>query len=171
MKFQRVILAIVIFLMIGAQAHAQKDKTTTIFLVRHAEKVKDGTKDPALTFEGKQRANELKDILQHVDLAAVYSTNFKRTKNTAMPTATAQNLKVKLYNPMDSGKFLDGVLKKHKGKNILIVGHSNTIPALVNSLLGDQRYEALADSDYNNLFIVTITRGAEADVLQLTFKP
>lgn len=171
MKFQRIIGLIVILLMIGLQANAQKDRTTTIFLVRHAEKVKDGSKDPELTFEGKQRAIELKNILAKVKLEAVYSTNYKRTRNTAMPTAEEQGLKVKLYNPMDSGKFLDGLLKKHKGGNILIVGHSNTIPALVNSLLGAQKYEALADSDYSNLFIVTITRGSDADVVQLTFAP
>lgn len=153
------------------QTSAQKQEITKVFLVRHAERVNDGTKDPELSHSGKQRSETLKNMLHKIDFAAIYATNYKRTRNTAKPLADAQNLSIELYNPMDSRKFLDGVLSKHMGKTILVVGHSNTIPLLVNTLLGEEKYQALAEDEYSNLFMVSIVQGTDAQVIQLTFDP
>lgn len=165
------VFLLILGLFLSVETYAQKEEITKIFLVRHAEKEKDGGKDPKLTYVGQQRAAALVDILQKVDIAAVYSTNYKRTRNTAKPLASAKKLKIQLYNPMDSRKFLDGVLEKHKGKTILVVGHSNTIPLLINSLLGEEKYESLDENEYSNLFMVSIVYGRDADVVQLTFNP
>lgn len=165
------VILLFVAILYSPNAWAQKQEITKIFLVRHAEKKKDGSKDPGLTTVGKQRAMTLSKMLQKVDLAAVYSTDYKRTKNTGKPTADSKKMKIELYNPMDSRKFIDNILEKHLGKSVLVVGHSNTIPLLVNTLLGEEKYDALKDDDYDNLFIVSILHGTDSEVIQLTFEP
>jgi 2,3-bisphosphoglycerate-dependent phosphoglycerate mutase len=147
---------------------ADKAQNTTLFLVRHAEKVGDGSADPALTPEGTARAQELAYILQHVKLDAVYSTPYIRTKNTALPTAQEKGLEIRLYEPHDES-FILKVLDEFAGGKILIVGHSNTIPALVNQLPGSEKYRDLPESTYDNLFVVSMPAEGQAVILRLRF--
>lgn len=137
-------------------AFVSNTQQTTFILMRHAEKVQDGSKDPALTKEGEERSIKLKGLLASQDITAVYSTPYVRTKSTVQPTAESHDLTVVEYKPMQE-EFLKGLLEKHSGGTIVIVGHSNTIPNLVNELLGEEKYAQLDDSDYNDLFIVTVT--------------
>lgn len=144
---------LIVFFAAGSLLHAQQ---TTFILMRHAEKVQDGSKDPALTQEGVKRSMRLKELLASQDIAAVYSTPYIRTKSTVQPTAEEHQLAVMDYKPMQDG-FLQSLLDKYQGETIVIAGHSNTIPTLVNELLGEEKYAQLDDSDYNDLFIVTVT--------------
>ena len=100
-------------------------------------------------------------------LDAVYSTNYNRTKETAKPTAASQHLKVTLYHPLkiDYTAFK----KETKGKTVLIVGHSNTIPNFVNALIGKNKYKQIADNNNANLYIVTLI-GDKISDLQLYIK-
>ena len=86
----------------------------------------------------------------------MYSTNYKRTQQTALPIAKEQNLEIISYTAKEliSEKFI----ADNKGKNIVIVGHSNTTPELVNRLLGEKKYEDIADRENNNVFIVTLNK-------------
>lgn len=170
-RFEFKVFFIAVLLLSTQAIIAQKQEITKIFLVRHAEKVKDGGADPELTYTGKQRAEQLNKMLAKVDISAIYSTNYKRTRNTAQPLAAAKQLHIELYNPMDSRKFIDGILEKHYGKTVFVVGHSNTIPLLLNTLLGEEKYEMLDDDEYSNLFMVSIIQGSDAEVIQLTFNP
>ncbi len=154
---------------VPAQAPADEEAApTTLILVRHAEKAADGTLNPPLTQEGEARAAELANLLGHVHLDAVYSTPFKRTQDTVLPTARAKGLEVASYRA-DQDDFLDMVLKDHRGGTVLICGHSNTVPVLVNQLLGREEYEQLDDSVYDNLFIVSVPAAAPARALRLRF--
>lgn len=146
----------------------ERDLPTTFILVRHAEKADDGTDDPHLTFEGASRAEELAYMLSNIRLSAVYSTPFHRCRETAEPVARRQAKKVRLYQPNEQG-FIERVLKEHSGGTVLIVGHSNTVPALVNVLTGSEDYPWLHDSVYDNLFIVTAEEIGSAKVLWLRF--
>ena len=137
-------------------AFVSNTQQTTFILMRHAEKVQDGSKDPALTKEGIQRSMKLKELLVSQEINAVYSTPYARTRATVAPTAKANELAVTEYKPMEKG-FLKETLDKHLGETILIAGHSNTIPDLVNELIGDKKYSQLDENDYNYLFIVTVT--------------
>jgi broad specificity phosphatase PhoE len=141
---------------------------TTLILVRHAEKAADGTLNPPLTQEGEARAAELAYLLGHVELAAVYSTPFKRTRDTVLPLARARGLEVESYRA-DHSDFLETVLREHGGGTVLICGHSNTVPLQVNELLGREEYTQLADAVYDNLFIVSIPAAGPARVLRLRF--
>jgi 2,3-bisphosphoglycerate-dependent phosphoglycerate mutase len=129
-------------------------KTTTYYIVRHAEKETTNTmtSDVPLSDAGKQRAEALKYLLQKENIKHIFSTNFIRTKSTAQPLAGAINVPIEIYDPKDQAfvsklKSLDG--------NILIVGHSNTVDDLVNELSGKKELNGdLPDSEYGDLFIV-----------------
>lgn len=140
-------------------------ETTTYYLVRHAEKdTSDKTnRDPALITIGEQRAENLVSVLQEVLFDAVYSTDYKRTKDTAKPLAEANHLETIIY---DIRQFDFKIFREQtKGKTVMIVGHSNTTPFFANSLLGEKRYENLDESVYDNLYIVTITANKTSSIL------
>lgn len=128
---------------------------TTIYLVRHAEKSKKNPRDPDLTKAGKDRAQALKKLLKKEKFAAVYSTKTKRTMQTGQPVADANKLTIENYDYRDM-KFLSKLFDKHPGKNVLLVGHSNTIPALLNHLIEEDRYKDLDEKMYDNLVKVRV---------------
>ena len=148
--------------------YANLDSVTIIFLVRHAEKVKDGSEDPILTPEGKTRADELMYILKHVKLDAIYSTQYKRTKQTVLPTAEDKNIKIHNYKPGERG-FLKKVINSHPGGAVLIVGHSNTIPVLANKLAGRKEFNDLNDATYDNLFIAQVYPNGQTKIIRMRF--
>jgi broad specificity phosphatase PhoE len=137
-------------------------KTTTYYIVRHAEKESftpmnnsTMTSDVPLSEAGKERAVALKDVLQKENIQYIFSTDYIRTKSTAQPLANAINVPIKIYDAKDTGfvnrlKSLDG--------NVLIVGHANTVDDLVNKLCGEKKLSGdLPDSQYGDLFIVKRT--------------
>jgi broad specificity phosphatase PhoE len=149
-------------------APGDQDGITAFFLVRHAEKVRDGSADPPLTASGAARAEELAYMLKHIDLNAIYSTPYRRTKQTVMPTAREKGLDVKLYKPGDKG-FLAMVLHEYPGGNVLIVGHSNTIPGMANELRGAFAFSDLDDSTYDNMFIACVPAEGKPVILRMRF--
>lgn len=148
---------------------AESEGITTIILVRHAEKIQDDSSDPLLTHKGKVRSEELAYMLKHVNLDAVYSTPYIRTKQTVLPTAKEHGLEIKLYAAKKEKDFLKKILKIHPKKTILIVGHSNTIHVMANVLLGEYRFEELDESIYDNLFIIAVSAKGEATVTRVRF--
>lgn len=139
--------------------------TSTYYFIRHAEKDRTdpADKNPHLTEIGQERANHWSNILGHIKFDAVYSTDYNRTKETAQPTASKNNLDITLYDPknIDAQSFM----KDNKGKMVLIVGHSNTTPTFVNKILGHNKYEDIDDSNNGNLYIVTINGDSIIDQL------
>jgi len=146
-------------------AFAQKTAITTFILVRHAEKVVDGTKDPELKPEGIERAKQLAAILRETKVDAIYSTDFKRTKNTVLPYATAKNLSVNVYEAFKETE-IENMLKKHAGGTVLVSGHSNNIPWIANRLLGKEEYGDFADDDYGNILIISVVE--KGNVVKIT---
>ncbi len=110
--------------------------------------------NPDLTKKGEQRATEWKAYFDDKKIDAIYSTNFKRTMNTARPTAIGNGLEIKTYNPskLNSSSFK----KNTKGKNVLVVGHSNTTAQFANAILKRNEAPEIDESDYGNLYIVRI---------------
>mgnify|MGYP000342000450 CR=1 FL=1 len=120
----------------------------TLYLVRHAEK-QQAQSNPSLTECGLFRANQLAQILSFEKFQHVYSTQYKRTRETATPLATAQNLPIKYYAPNALEQFAFQ-LKKQQA-NALIVGHSNTTPMLVN-LLAETNLAKLSEDEFSMLY-------------------
>ncbi len=138
---------------------------STYYFIRHAEKDRSdaSNKNPHLLEIGKLRAEHWNEVLKNVKFDAVYSTDFNRTIETAQPTAKKNNLKLTFYDfkKIDISNFL----KTTHGKNVLVVGHSNTTPNFVNSVLGYKKYEEIEDNNNSNLYIVTISSDSISDVL------
>ena len=86
--------------------------------------------------KGLERAKRWAEYFKNIDLDAVYSTNYKRTMQTATPTAESKKLEIKIYSPR---RMYDSIFQKEtKGKSVLVVGHSNTTPFFVNEILGEK---------------------------------
>lgn len=132
-------------------------ETTVYYLIRHAEKDRSTTgKDPILTEKGLERAANWAKIFTSIKLDQIYSTDFKRTQQTALPTATEKALEIQSYDP--DIIYDEGFKRKTKGKTVLIVGHSNTTPAFVNAIIGKQKHGDISDNDNGKLYKVTLTK-------------
>lgn len=131
----------------------RKGQTSTLYLVRHAEKADDGTPDPDLTEDGLSRAARLATILSDKNIEYIFSSDYKRTQQTAAPLADRLGLDVRSYDPGDFSTLIT-FIDDHPG-NVLVVGHSNSTPSLCNALIGEERYASFDESDYGNLIIVT----------------
>ncbi len=147
---------------------AQKKEVTTVILVRHAEKADDGTRDPFLSDAGKERAQALVDLLRETKVDAIYTTAYNRTRETVAPLAIVKSQALKVYAPKDK-EALKKIMEEGRGKTIVMVGHSNTIPWVANELLGEEKYPDWGDDDYDNVLIVSVFGDGDANVAWLNY--
>ncbi len=134
---------------------------TTFYLMRHADKdtINGDKNDPPLTEEGKKRAENWAEYFSNETINAIYTTNYDRTMHTIFYLARDKDISAEIYYP---GQLFDNeFLKKVQGQNVVIVGHSNTIPQMVNKMIGEEKYSDIDDDDYNNLYVVTF-KGTKA---------
>ncbi len=141
----RSLLVALVFLSVSVSAQ------TTYILVRHAEKESGSSNqmmsnDPMLSKEGEARALSLAKLLEKQPIDAIYSTNYNRTRNTVMPLAEAKGIAVQIYEKQPDVANMKGT--------VVICGHSNTIPALANLLIGKEQFKNFEDSDYGNILII-----------------
>ena len=158
----RQILLIFLLACTYSYGQAQTDLTTFI-LIRHAEKADDGTRNPGLTAEGKDRAERFKTMFAEAGVTAIYSTPYKRTKNTVAPLANSLNLEITEYDPR-SREFLNEIMTNHKGGTIVVSGHSNTTPFVTNWLIGEDRFQQLSEKVYGNIYVVTVSEIGNGNV-------
>lgn len=143
-------------------------------LVRHAETAPDGSRDPGLSAEGHERARRLSALVGDGELRAVYATEYRRTQETAAPVAEGAGVDVTVV-PYGAGP-LDGYaaavaalvrqdLADDPGGVVLVVGHSNTVPALAEALAG-QPVAPIGEAEYDRVVRVRLRSGGaslEAD--------
>lgn len=152
-----------LILILGACTSQNSPKT--IYIVRHAEKQLEGN-DPELAYVGGVRAKKLAQILQDQQIKHVFSTDFKRTRLTAEPTALAAGLEIQSYDPKNSEAFAEQ-LRGLEG-NVLVVGHSNTVSQLANSFVGEgEKYADLTDLEYDFIYVVTLESNSSSVVRKL----
>ncbi len=150
---------LVLVIVLGGGLASTAAAQGTVFLVRHAERADDanagpkmtGT-DPDLSGQGVLRAQALARTLKDAKITAIYTTEYKRTRQTAAPLATALGVQVTEV----SSKDLPGLFQKVRTApgNVLVVGHSNTVPAVIKEL-GVAEPVSIAETEYDNLFVVT----------------
>lgn len=160
MKF-RIILFLFAFSMLGCSSNddSQPDPQpvqTVVYLIRHAEKA-DSSADPDLSPGGLQRAESWALLLEDITFEAFYSTDYNRTRQTIAPIAASNGKDVQIYNPW--GFTLEQVVLAYPGKNVFIVGHSNTIPQLINDYIGSDVYPDMAENEFGNLYKITVIDG------------
>jgi broad specificity phosphatase PhoE len=156
-----VTLCMSFFFGITNAAHAQ-----TIYIVRHAEKLTDTTQmdmmsrnDPPLTREGYQRAEALAGYLKKKNIGYIFVTPYSRTRSTALPTADLTKTKIDFYGPSVDMSFIQKI--RSLDKDVLVVGHSNTVDDLVNQLMGQTLLTDLSDKEYDRIFIVQRNKKGE----------
>ena len=150
----KTLLALVAFLLLAASQLAAQ--TTTIILVRHTEKTTE-EKDPALTEEGTRRAEALAAALADTRVDAIYITQYQRTSLTAAPLATRRQLTPTVITagvPDHPRNVATRLLENERGRTVLVVGHSNTIPAIIAALGGPA--VTIADAEHDHLFVLQI---------------
>jgi broad specificity phosphatase PhoE len=143
----------------------------TIVLVRHAERADTtgGQKpamaaDPELSAAGRRRAESLAAMLKDANITEIFATEFRRTQQTAAPLAKTLSLTVKTI-PSDKQAELLKLLKAATG-NVLVVGHSNTIPDIIKAL-GVAAPVTIGDADFDNLFLVRL--GSQPELIRLHY--
>jgi 2,3-bisphosphoglycerate-dependent phosphoglycerate mutase len=165
----RLFLSLAMLFALSYTTDAQDKQVTTFILVRHAEKMTDGSKDPELSEIGKARALRLANMLKKQSIAAIYSTNYKRTMNTVKPLADQLGQTILQYEPFKDEEIVK-MVNEHKGKTVLIVGHSNNIPWIANTLLGKKEFGDYDESYYENVLIVNvIEKGLNGSTLQISY--
>lgn len=149
---------LLITLLIGTTIFAQK---STYIFIRHAEKdtTAQGSTtmqaNPALSKVGQERANRLIKALKEYSIDEIYSTNFIRTQSTVKPIAKFSKKEIQLYDYKKLKEFSEKLLQE-TNKTILVVGHNNTTPAMVNLLIKENKFKTLDETVFNQIFIVTI---------------
>jgi broad specificity phosphatase PhoE len=144
--------ALALFLLVFVSASIASAQPVVV-IVRHAEKAADGGTDPDLSAAGRARADALARILKDSGITGIFTSEFKRTQETAAPTATSAHLTPTVVAAKDTAAL---VAKLHQlNGNALVVGHGDTIPNLVKAL-GINVAVTIPDTDYSELFIVTL---------------
>jgi broad specificity phosphatase PhoE len=167
------IVLLYVAIAVGLAWFFESQATTTIIFVRHAEKAETPPDDPELSEKGKGRVAELTRQLVDADVVAgvdaIYSTPYKRTIETARPLAEALNLPINRYDPDDNEAVLEKILKEHKGKIILVVGHSDTIPGLIADLGASKKVPPIDDMEYDNIYVISIPWFGKTKTIRLRY--
>jgi broad specificity phosphatase PhoE len=158
---------------VGLAWFFESQATTTVIFVRHAEKASVPADDPGLSPAGQQRVAELTRQLRDADVVAgidaVYSTPFRRTEETARPIADALGLTINSYDAADTEAIMELIVKEHKGKIILVVGHSNTLPLLMANMGASKKVPPIAENEYDNIYIVSIPWFGKTKTIRLRY--
>jgi broad specificity phosphatase PhoE len=146
--------------------------TTTVVVVRHAEKELGTIEDPPLSQAGEQRAQQLARMFGERTkpgrIDAIVASDTRRSQRTAAPLAERLGIDVTVIE----GKDTDGLLRQvraHRGGRVLVVGHSNTMPDIVKRLSRGVSIPAIADDDYSTIYVVTRPTLGPATVLRLSY--
>ena len=158
---------------VGLAWFFESQATTTVIFIRHAEKAAEPAGDPGLSPAGQRRVAELRRQLVDADVVAgvdaVYSTPFRRTEETARPIAEALDLPLHSYDVADTEAIMEYIVREHKGKIILVVGHSNTLPALIGNMGASKKVPPIADDEYDNIYIVSIPWFGKTKTIRLRY--
>lgn len=148
-------------------AQAQQGGTKTFILLRHAEKMSEPGPDPDLSPQGQQRAQALAQLLQEQPITGIYSTPYKRTQGTAKPLAEQKGVAIQTYQPAEGVAMLNKLKAGAGDETFVVLGHSNSTPALVNALLGREEVKTIAEDNYGLVFVVSLLPDGKSNLLTL----
>ncbi len=130
--------------------------SASFYIVRHAEKA-NSSPDTPLSAAGQARAVSLKDSLAGKDISRIFVTNYQRTQQTAAPLAAELGITPTEIFANQTGELIRQ-LRGINNTNTLIVGHSNTVPVIIDSLMRSPQNITIQETDFDNLFKVKISR-------------
>ena len=158
----------------AAFAYWHSATTTTIVLIRHAEKQVGAISDAPLSPPGEVRATRLAQMFGEAAplgrVQKIYVTDTRRTQQTAAGLAQRLGLKPEIVEGKgDSKAFARRVLRENRGGRALVVGHSNTVPEIVAALTGETDVPPIDDEQFDTMYIVTVPTIGRASVLQIRY--
>ena len=142
---------------------------TTVILVRHAEKkIEPENPDPDLTPAGLARAQEIARVFGGAGINTIYATQYKRTQQTVKPLSDLTGVPVSVLGSKETDELVKRIQTSLRGQTVFVAGHSNSVPTIVSALSGED-FPEIPESEYDNLFIVTVYRFGKAKVLKLKY--
>jgi broad specificity phosphatase PhoE len=136
-----------------------------IYVVRHAERA-DQSNDSELSTDGVGRSYKLRDLLRDAGITRIFTSPLRRTIDTAAPLAVALHL---TPQPIAAdAALIEAIAASGPRDRVLVVGHSNTVPALLRALHVDANI-TLGEADYDNLFIVFPQKEGRPVLLRLKY--
>jgi phosphohistidine phosphatase SixA len=147
--------------------------STTVIVIRHAEKETVSAADPALSAAGEARAAQLArmfgDIKGAGRLDAIYVSATMRSRSTAAPLATSLSI-VPIEAPADDAKGLARrVLRENSGRRVMVIGHLNTVPEIVAALAGRSDIPKIDEQDFGTMYVVTVPRIGHPNMVRLSY--
>jgi phosphohistidine phosphatase SixA len=115
-----------------------------------------------------ERAQEIARMFGDTGVNAIYATQFKRTQQTVKPLADRTGVPISLLDANQTDELVKCIQTELRGKTVFIAGHNNTVPAIVSTLSGDT-YPVIPESEFDNVFVVTIYRFGKAKVVKLKY--
>lgn len=170
MRNRYVLLVLLIILLTGIHLSVFAQKKT-IILARHAEKDMSAAADPDnpdLSAEGRGRAENLAKRIKGYRVGAVYSTDYRRTRETAEPSAKRRGKEIKIYNAKNQQVLVNEILGS-KTKRFLIIGHSNTIPPLANLLMKKELFKNLDEGEFGTIWVIKLRSGRPPSVRVISY--
>jgi len=142
---------------------------TTIILVRHAEKnIEPSNPDPDLSPAGQARAQELARMFGAAGIKAIYATQYKRTQQTVKPLAEKLGLSATTVDAKNTAELVKQIRAQHNGDVVFIAGHNNTVPEII-AALGGPQIPIIPETEFDNLYVVTIYRVGQAKLLKMKY--
>lgn len=160
-------------LALGLAFFFESQATTTVLVVRHADRAAEPGEDPGLSPVGAMRAEELSRVLGDVDvvqgLDAILVSSGRASRETAEPLARRLNLPVQDADTTDPDALAKRILKDFKGEIVLVVAEPASIPLLIPEFQGSKKVPAMADGEYDNLYVVSIPWYGKVKTLRLHY--
>ncbi len=171
---RRGIVGLTFFLVaFGLSWFFESQATTTVLVIRHADRAVSEGRNPGLSPAGQQRALELVRVLDHLDVVSgpdvIFATQYRRTQETADPLAKALQLPVQLVDADDIVALAEKILLEYKGKVVLVIGHSDSVPELIREFQGSKKLAPIAANEYDNLYVLSIPWFGKVKTLQLKY--
>lgn len=160
-------VAALLFLVAFAAPAPVASAQEAIYVVRHAERA-DQSADSPLSAEGVGRSYKLRDALKEAGVTTIFTSDLRRTIETAAPLAAATHVTARQVPAADTAALAAAIASAGPRDRVLVVGHSNTVPALLAALHVAEAV-AIDDSDYDNLFIVVPQKEGRPVLLRLKY--
>ena len=120
----------------GQDGESNQTRSATIILLRHAEAEESEDRDPALSAAGRERAAGVAALLRGAKVTHLFSTDYRRTRETLQPLAESTGLEIASYDPRKPDAFVEQLGALAGGEVVVVAGHSNTVPQMVQALGG-----------------------------------
>ena len=174
-RLRRRIIASAAFLAIALSLSwfFESQATTTVIFVRYANLLAGDAANPGLSAAGRRRASELARVVGDIDVVAgvdaIFATQYRKSQETADPLAQKLQLPVQVVEASNIRGLADMILQEYKGKIVLVVTDAEALPQLIRRFQGSKKLPPMADSEHDNLYIVSIPWYGKVKTLRVKF--